>query len=865
MYFSLKPMQTDPDFSYIISKHPDSVFDRDTGNGRNVFAKYVTLPQLPIFSGSGEEDKKETFEGHIENDPLTFLHTARQLNLSNYVHVQLSAVCPHNLKGFDKCFQTVLRGKNGTDITDERFFAPKMLEAGIGPFPKNFAFIQKIFESVQISAKICIDEINPVAFEDPTEYKNAYMLHLTTVKPMSVTEFLQKMYLISYYATSYYSLTKISTEQVEKFIKFCEKWLDTCEYRNGVINTLCKRNKDLVAKFETQLINLEPNEEQRAIKLTKFNEWTKRERLHEKRHAIVLKCLEEFEDLESVIDLGCGSGILLRKISKRFENLSLLGLEAHPLKAQKARFQNKKAIKIMNANILVPNIEDSYLQPDFLTLIEVIEHMEEKDRKRILELINNFFQPQELILTAPNRDYNVEWGLKDGEMRHPDHRIEYSPAEFAAEVEETLSKNYTVKYLSLIEGDKQPSFVIHCVRHTERKSVKNIKYNLQNMYHSVYLEGANYRISPKELSNGYASHQILLNSRNIFYLAPTIAPVDFNRDYPDYLEHPLSALNYYRERGIKEVVAEKKYMGSRGYILAFKNPEQAAKLGFAQPIIINSRNGFPFFREDNTPLEIWESMREKMTTDFIMLDCEVLPWTLKAKGLIKREFETPGQCAYLSRHFGQYGNIEKSVDFLNTLANYSVEEPLSVRAFQVLAYGSISDRYKFWDVTNALVTTNKLENKHILHSLKGDIIKPVECAVKASCSGVINIDNVEDQKNLVTEWESYCEEGGEGFVIKPFNAINYLPGGYYIQPALKVRGAKYLNLIYGIDYQDKDYFNKVSWRNIKNKRALAAKEFELSIKLLRTFLNQNPKELQKLIAGFIGMENNFRPHIDATL
>ena len=36
-----------------------------------------------------------------------------------------------------------------------------------------------------------------------------------------------------------------------------------------------------------------------------------------------------------------------------------------------------------------------------------------------------------VVMTTPNREYNVQFeGLKDGRLRHPDHRFEWTRAEF---------------------------------------------------------------------------------------------------------------------------------------------------------------------------------------------------------------------------------------------------------------------------------------------------------------------------------------------------------------------------------------------------------------------------------------------------
>jgi hypothetical protein len=62
----------------------------------------------------------------------------------------------------------------------------------------------------------------------------------------------------------------------------------------------------------------------------------------------------------------------------------------------------------------------------------VIEHL---DLERLAALEENVFgtaRPGTVVVTTPNADYNVRFdGLAAGEARHPDHRFEWSRAEFA--------------------------------------------------------------------------------------------------------------------------------------------------------------------------------------------------------------------------------------------------------------------------------------------------------------------------------------------------------------------------------------------------------------------------------------------------
>ena len=63
-------------------------------------------------------------------------------------------------------------------------------------------------------------------------------------------------------------------------------------------------------------------------------------------------------------------------------------------------------------------------------MIEVIEHVDEP-RLGALEQAIFSANPQLLIVTTPNREYNQLFeGLPEGKLRHTDHRFEWTREEF---------------------------------------------------------------------------------------------------------------------------------------------------------------------------------------------------------------------------------------------------------------------------------------------------------------------------------------------------------------------------------------------------------------------------------------------------
>lgn len=68
---------------------------------------------------------------------------------------------------------------------------------------------------------------------------------------------------------------------------------------------------------------------------------------------------------------------------------------------------------------------------DVITAIEVVEHLEEPTLKLFAESVFGRYRPQLVLVTTPNRDFNVLFPqLEEGKWRHWDHKFEWTRAEF---------------------------------------------------------------------------------------------------------------------------------------------------------------------------------------------------------------------------------------------------------------------------------------------------------------------------------------------------------------------------------------------------------------------------------------------------
>ena len=827
-------------FSHQICKNPATAEGFVRGDKtRKVIGKFGEQPWI--------------YEVNVIVDSFAFLDTARQLNMSNYIHVQNGAVCPHTLVYLDDAFRSILRGRhNAVVMTEEQYFQKDKFEAVMGPFPVKPETVEKVFLYAGIKA-------DPIKDCGTT---TCFNFALGNVEPITLTEFLQKLYVLSYYLTVNKNLVKPTQDKIELFVKMSSSWLDTLENRNSIVRRLCGFNKTRIEKFELDLIEAAGEEEtdEGDEKRKKLEEFLTKKSLHEKRHELIEKTLEECPETDTIVDLCCGEGKLIHRLMKN-KKYRIIGLEANPIKVMKLKRKLRTGrVSVFHSNILMPDLDDRMIGCDAVICCEMLEHFDKEERFRVLRLVRDVLVPKVVVLTTPNVDYNVNYGLEG--YRHKDHKIEFNIQQFAEEVVEYLEKKYEVTFVNLVEEDVQPTFCIVC-KHKEpedRKIDYKLVRKMKSMYHNVYLSISNYEVTGRELAAGYSNRAYMMNGHDIFYMAPTMSPVEWTEKRPEYLEHPISCFDYYMERGVTKLVEERKYMGSRGEILLFKTPEMAAAMGFKRPIVINSRGGYPFFTEDEILMPIWEEAKEFMEYDFCIMDAEILPWGIKAAGLIINEFLVPLECMYLARVCaGDDLGAARAWSAIESVNYYAGEGRLiEIRPFHMLAQGGVRGD-QFHEVQ---LGTLKGHISHLVSLAKfnGTYFKPI-------ANRIIDILDTQSRQNSIERWKEYCEseEFGEGFVYKPLEFNAYLESGYLIQPALKVRGSRYLKIIYGPDYQEPEYLEFLRKRYISKKRRMAVQQTEIGNLILRAFLARNKYNKDKLVAAFLGTEHVSFKGIDATL
>ncbi|HEY5833244.1 polynucleotide kinase-phosphatase, partial [Streptomyces sp.] len=146
-----------------------------------------------------------------------------------------------------------------------------------------------------------------------------------------------------------------------------------------------------------------------------------------------------------------------------------------------------------------------------------------------------------------------------------------------------------------------------------------------------------------------------VDPRLLAYLPPTMSPCATSQQ-DGYLEHPAEAFAAYREDAVRQVVCEEKHMGSRAVALVCRDEAAAAKRFGVEGVsgALHTRTGRPFFDDPAVTEEVLARLRaavtaaglwEELGTDWLLLDAELLPWSLKASGLLRKQYAAVGAAA----------------------------------------------------------------------------------------------------------------------------------------------------------------------------------------------------------------------------
>lgn len=412
------------DLGYILHKHPANLHTADTSFGK----AHVFYPQA--------DPTRCTASLLVEVDPVELVRGAHQL--ADYVNDRPYVASSFLTVALGRVFGTALSGTcaKRPELVDARLHLS--IDIPVVKARGGAELIARLFTPLGYQTqtdRIPLDDRFPEWGESPY-----YRVTLQT--EARVQDVLCHLYVLLPVLDDqkhYY----IGEAEVEKLLRRGAGWLSTHPERNLIVERYLKRRPSLMDLALTQLLDDESAAVEAAESKTEQSAHLEQtlERpmtLHTQRLHLVAEKLKAL-GAKSVLDLGCGEGRLLRRLvaDRTFDRICGMDVSHRSLEMAAARLHldrlpdaQRQRIQLIQGSLLY---RDHRLAGfDGAALAEVIEHLDPSRLAALERVVFEFAHPRHVIVTTPNSEYNVLFPtLPAGQMRHGDHRFEWTRSEFA--------------------------------------------------------------------------------------------------------------------------------------------------------------------------------------------------------------------------------------------------------------------------------------------------------------------------------------------------------------------------------------------------------------------------------------------------
>jgi 3' terminal RNA ribose 2'-O-methyltransferase Hen1 len=249
----------------------------------------------------------------------------------------------------------------------------------------------------------------------------------------------------------------VGDDEVDKLLRRGEGWLAEHPERELIVTRYLKYRRSLAGEALARLLadeDVDPDRD-RAVREAEEAAVEEPLRLNQERIRTVVEVLRE-AGAKSVLDVGCGSGRLLAALLKEpaLERVVGVDISHRALEQARAALQLERLAPRQRERVQLFQTALTYRDRrlagfDAAAVVEVVEHLDQPRLRGFERVLFGEAQPRVVVLTTPNREYNVRFdGLPAGDRRHRDHRFEWTRGELEAWAGGVAERNgYRVRFL----------------------------------------------------------------------------------------------------------------------------------------------------------------------------------------------------------------------------------------------------------------------------------------------------------------------------------------------------------------------------------------------------------------------------------
>jgi len=389
------------------------------------------------FAKNGELIRKKT-SGDLENHFIYKKYTPNEVEAILFSQVN-SLSFSKDFNGYvnekeylvSSVFQSVIGSVLNTALNKEGEGYDNLYDLSyeIGPLKPKLSRDNLLLLFTALGYEVEVETINEeVSFKSNRQE----IVFLKIKKNTTVRESLRHI-LILISAIDNFKHFKPSESDMLKFKKYADGWVETHPLGKMIIDrylSYSTYSKELIKELESKDKENKEDLAQEELGERGYGEngLTLNQLRMLKMREAVLKC-----NPSKVLDLGCGEGNLIGMLAD--EPFQVTGMDSSGKAIQRAYKNLRKKRKISrdgNVKIVQGSLyyKDSRLKGfDTIVLCEVIEHIELERVKSVIDNIM-FLEPENFILSTPNKDFNKFFKDLKGELRYHDHRFEFTYHEF---------------------------------------------------------------------------------------------------------------------------------------------------------------------------------------------------------------------------------------------------------------------------------------------------------------------------------------------------------------------------------------------------------------------------------------------------
>ncbi len=457
------------DLGYLLHKNPGALYE-----------KSLSFGVARVFYPDADPDRC-TMALLVEVDPIGLVRGKGPSapTLAQYVSDRPYAPSSFMSVAIAECFGTAMGGRSKE--RQERVTEKIPLSATLYALDCDGGetLIRKLFEPLGYT--VTAERAAPLLDDRFPEWGAGDLYTVTVAAETTVQDLLTHLYVLipvldnaKHYA--------FGEDEMEKLVRRGEGWLSSHKEKDLIARRYLRYRKTLANEALQRLADIEgvPDADEEAV-VPETGEAAmpspsvraaqgeaaleKPARLNDHRIAAVLEAVRTTPGTSAprVLDLGCGEGKTLSALLKMSPPLAhVAGMDVSTVALQRAarnlhveRMGDREQARLSLFQGSLVYRDARLADFDTALLQEVIEHLDADRLSALVRVVWEFARPRRVIVTTPNAEYNSVWpALPAGKFRHPDHRFEWSRAEFQAWAGDIAATHgYVVAFFGIGDDD----------------------------------------------------------------------------------------------------------------------------------------------------------------------------------------------------------------------------------------------------------------------------------------------------------------------------------------------------------------------------------------------------------------------------